>query len=65
MPLSADILSRMRSLAAQGHNTEYIAEALNRARVPTPSGQAQARWHRETVRRLAVRHGIRVGSVAH
>jgi hypothetical protein len=64
MPLSADTLSRVRSLAAQGHNTAYIAEALNRARVPAPSGFAEARWHRETIRRLAVRHGIRIGSVA-
>ena len=57
----AEALAIIRELAEQGHTETYIAEALNRRKVPTLSGRAGARWNRGTVYKLAKRHGIERG----
>lgn len=64
MSLPRTTLHRIRALAAEGHTLAYVADALNRENIPTPLGRSEARWHRETVRRIAVRHRINVGATA-
>lgn len=54
-------LGVIRKLASEGHAMRYIADALNLARVPTPSGKPGTRWHALSVSRVASKHGVRIG----
>jgi hypothetical protein len=49
----------LRSLAPQGHALSFLAGALRRACIPTPSGRGG--WHAKSVQRLADEAGITVG----
>jgi hypothetical protein len=52
-------LDLVRALAAQGHAHAWIAEALNRANVPTTSGRGS--WGKGALDRFARKHGIAIG----
>lgn len=58
-------IALIRTLAAAGNAQSYIAEALNRARVPTLSGKRGASWHAPGVARLAKAAGIVIAYRSH
>jgi hypothetical protein len=45
----ARAIALITQLTAQGHTVRYIAEALDRARIPTLSGRPGAKWNRGRV----------------
>jgi hypothetical protein len=53
-------LSVIRELAAQGHSSRYIANALDIRRVPRLTARART-WNAGTVWRLMQQHGIKIG----
>ena len=58
-PSNDELKAALAELVPQGHTWRYIAEALNRRRIPNPSPRSpEGRWSDRAAERAAVRLGV-------